>query len=1240
MRKRRKAVRAWGKRSRVELRAAIEPLEVRLAFSHNGDMAFYPMAANLAAIGAPGERISPSPFAASFTYTTDSNGLPLLNSFPSAPAAIYLDLDGDPGWGGVQPYNFEGSSATMSLAEQHAIVENWRELASYYSMFNVNVTTVKPANSFPFAWLVWGDNPTTDGGLSQVNVFPNPGTGSAQSLTGSGFQFRVADTHAHEVGHNFGAWHIGSYDAMGNATAEYATAHDPLHGPIMGNGPTGVIEKWILGHSVLGAEQDAARLQDDMREIAQDLDNFGGDGYRPDDYLGTIAGATQLLTSGATQAISGIIERLTDADSFKFTSTGGRYSILVGRDYPSGVDVKMSVYDGSSNLIATVDGDPRNVPYTMVNDASLTLDLAAGTYYIVVESHGNYGDQGQYVVRVDPMAANWKNQDVGLNRVPGYSSFNSATNTYTVAGSGADIWGTNDGFQYLYQTLSGDGEIIARVASMENTGPWAKAGVMIRETLADNAREAYVVITPSNGVQWSSRTSVGGTTTATTPNTGTAFTPTWLRLVRSGNNFTAFRSTTGTAGSWIQIGSPRAVTMGSTVYVGMVVSAVQNEVLNQATFTNLSITGNLNAGPVANSLPAPAGVSVGSATSTSLNVSWSGIAIAGDTNGDGAVNATDLDNIKTNFGGTGVGDTNGDGRVDILDYNAVKANFGKTFSGYSVERSADGVNFSQIGTTAKGVTSYLDSTGLGDALRYFYRVRALDGATVSAASNIASGVTRAGAVSELRVISYAATQLVVDWIDASGESTYRIERSPNGTSGWTSAGTVTKNVPLFVSTGLTAGTQYFYRVVTIDGGGDSGTSIVASGFTRLAAVTNLRFTTRASNQLVAEWNAVTGATGYKVERSINGTTWSTVAANQAGLVYTDNTVTPVEKYYYRITALNGLVTGTPQTIFTSTPAAAALPSGWTSSDINITTTGNTRIGTASVSGSTLTVVGGGADIWGGSDQFRFTYVSVSGNTTITARVVSIAHTDYFSRAGVMIRNSTSSTTRSAALMVHQSDAGVRYQYRTNSGGGTGETVFGGAAEAAPYWVRLTRTASSFLAEASSNGTTWSTVDTVTLNSINSTMLVGLALTPRDNNFMNKAVFDNVTIVTTSGTITLSGAAAASGSGSSSGGINSPASGSIGSAPRTNPASSPRSRAALPSILASTSVLGSSTKAGAALKSGRGEALPTKSSTTQRISRQAALVDLAIAQWQLDYRERTLSKAELQVDKPELFGWRK
>jgi len=49
---------------------------------------------------------------------------------------------------------------------------------------------------------------------------------------------------------------------------------------------------------------------------------------------------------------------------------------------------------------------------------------------------------------------------------------------------------------------------------------------------------------------------------------------------------------------------------------------------------------------------------------------------SGDTNFDGEVNITDLNNVRNNFGGQGLGDTDGDGDVDISDLNAVRNNFG------------------------------------------------------------------------------------------------------------------------------------------------------------------------------------------------------------------------------------------------------------------------------------------------------------------------------------------------------------------------------------------------------------------------------------------------------------------------------------------------------------------------------------------------------------------------------------
>ncbi|HLB45312.1 MAG TPA: S8 family serine peptidase, partial [Candidatus Limnocylindrales bacterium] len=79
------------------------------------------------------------------------------------------------------------------------------------------------------------------------------------------------------------------------------------------------------------------------------------------------------------------------------------------------------------------------------------------------------------------LPSGWFALDVGSATPAGASAFSGGM--FTVTGAGADIWGGADGFQFVYQSLAGDAELVARVATLQNTSGWAKAGVMIRDNL-------------------------------------------------------------------------------------------------------------------------------------------------------------------------------------------------------------------------------------------------------------------------------------------------------------------------------------------------------------------------------------------------------------------------------------------------------------------------------------------------------------------------------------------------------------------------------------------------------------------------------------------------------------------------------------------------------------------------------------------------------------------------------------
>jgi len=169
--------------------------------------------------------------------------------------------------------------------------------------------------------------------------------------------------------------------------------------------------------------------------------------------------------------------------------------------------------------------------------------------------------------------------------------------TYTMTASGTDIWLVNDveadEFHFAYKMLTGAGSIIARVDSVENTNDWAKAGVMIRETLDPDSAHAFACVTPGNGVAFQFRPSTGGTSESANQSGITA--PYWVKLERSiSGRFTVSHSANGSNWQPVTGATSQTISMGANVYIGLALTSHDPALTCQAVFSNVTTTGTVS----------------------------------------------------------------------------------------------------------------------------------------------------------------------------------------------------------------------------------------------------------------------------------------------------------------------------------------------------------------------------------------------------------------------------------------------------------------------------------------------------------------------------------------------------------------------------------------------------------------------------------------------------------------------
>ncbi len=223
---------------------------------------------------------------------------------------------------------------------------------------------------------------------------------------------------------------------------------------------------------------------------------------------------------------------------------------------------------------------------------------------------------------------------------------------------------------------------------------------------------------------------------------------------------------------------------------------------------------------------------------------------------------------------------------------------------YRIYRSESrGTGYSLLGTTSS--TSYVN-TGAAAGKTYYYRVKAVnrDG-MASAYSNIVSGKAKAAAPAAPSVTAGNSStgKPRLTWKAVSGAVSYRIYRSESRGTGYSLLGTTSSTS--YVNTGAAAGKTYYYRVKAVNRDGmASGYSNIVSGKATLPApVLNIGLSVSSGKPMLA-WDAVPGATSYRIYRSTSRGTGYSLLATTTSTSHVNTSAAKGTTYYYRVKACN------------------------------------------------------------------------------------------------------------------------------------------------------------------------------------------------------------------------------------------------------------------------------------------------------------------------------------------------
>jgi regulation of enolase protein 1 (concanavalin A-like superfamily) len=740
------------------------------------------------------------------------------------------------------------------------------------------------------------------------------------------------------------------------------------------------------------------------------------------------------------------------------------------------------------------------------------------------------------------LPAPWVAVDVGAPTLSGAAATNGSG--FRIDAAGTDIWGSSDQFHFLYQQVSGDVEVIARVDSLVQTDPWAKAAVMIRGSLNANATHGSAVVSAAQGIHFQRRLTTGGTALTSAGPGGAA--PIWLRVVRAGTVVTAYSSTNST--SWTTLGS-ETIGLGTTAYVGVAVTSHNPNMRTTAEVSAVTVTpGGVPTSQQSMDIGAPAIAGQTTFSSGTFTVRAAGRDIW-DTNdqfhfvyqpmsGDVEVIArvaglVNVDNWakagvmlrealtpdsrnafmalsagngltfqrRANPGGMSVFTAGGGGTAPVW-VRLVRS--GNLFQAY---RSPDGVTWSNVGSdtlvmgatvyvglavtshnTAASTTATIDnltvrSSTVGNQPPAVTITQPSSGTSYQLPATIAVAANATDPENRMLSVDFYANSTL---ITRDTSAPYSISWAPS------SAGVYSLSATAHDADGGSSTSSAVSVTVTASANQAPTVSLTAPAagatFTAPAAI-NLAANASDPEGQVARVEFFNGATLLNADATAPyAFTWSNVAAGTYDL-----TAVVQDAAGLRSTSTSVTVTVSP-----SGSGGALL-----SADI-----GSPSIaGSTTVSGNAYTVRAAGSDIWDGSDQFRFVYRAVSGDVEVIARVSSLTNTDGWAKAGVMIRETVAANSRHASTLLTPG-YGRSFQRRVSTGGASTHTTPNTGS--IPGWIRIVRTGNLFQSYGSSDGSTWTAIGSETI-SMAAAIYVGVAVTSHNVNAATTAVFDSIVI---------------------------------------------------------------------------------------------------------------------------------